>query len=42
MLLLALGLATGCASSDNAFRDSLLRLVNSIERGNPEFTPYEV
>lgn len=40
-LLLALGFATG-AVEHAMVRRSFLLLVNSINEGNPSFTPYEV
>lgn len=39
-LLLMLGYAIGAAS--RPFQKSWLRLVNSINEGNPQFTPYEI
>lgn len=41
-LLLAMGFAIGGASGFQGFRQAWLRLVNSINEGNPNFTPYEV
>lgn len=43
LLLLSLGIAAGMASEDNPklFR-SIFRLVNAINDGNPNFTPYQI
>ena len=44
VLLIALGTATGaaCVPKVADIRRSFIRLVNSINVGNPQFTPYEV
>ncbi len=39
-LLIALGMATSVA--DCGLRQMVIRLVNEINEGNPNFTPYEV
>jgi hypothetical protein len=43
-LLLALGMATGCAhkQADAPMAFSFFCLVNAINDGNPDFTPYNV
>jgi len=44
MLLLMMEYATGAAlkSGDNGMADNFLRLANTIEKDNPNYTPYEV
>ncbi len=43
LLLLALGYATGAASKDgSSFFWTFVRLVNELNEGNPNFTPYEL
>lgn len=40
-LLIALGFATGCATLPET-QNSLVRLTNRLNAGNPHFTPYRV
>jgi hypothetical protein len=47
LLLLALGIATDAAARPDfranfGFRDSLFRLANTINEGNPDWTPYKL
>jgi hypothetical protein len=43
LLLLALGMATGLASRENrALMNDLFRFANTINKDNPDWTPYEV
>lgn len=39
-LLMALGMATGIASRDQMW--NIVSLVNQMNVGNPDFTPYEI
>jgi hypothetical protein len=41
-LMILLGYATGAAAGDKGILLTLLRFVNAINRGNPNFTPYKV
>jgi hypothetical protein len=41
LLLIALGYATGAAKNLD-LQQAFLRLVNMINEGNPNYTPYEV
>jgi hypothetical protein len=42
MLLLALGFATGSTTDDRDLKIRILRLVNSVNEGNPDFDSYAV
>ena len=43
LLLIAMGYATAAATTSGlAWRNNMLRLVNAINEGNLNYTPYEV
>lgn len=41
LVLMALGIAIGCASRDGVPIQSWLELTNRINEGNPNYTPYK-
>ena len=42
MLLLVLGLAAGGQFDDRVFFWRVMKLANTINEGNPRYTPYEI
>jgi hypothetical protein len=41
-LLIALGVATGALGTHSPAAWGIVRLINCINEGNPDFTPYEI